>query len=147
VRRIIALRTRPRWMIAVTCMALIAALAAGWLALEARRDMAAAIEDRNHAIDARASAQAQAHEAEAASDRLTHEVSELEAKIEAAIQRGITEQSDADRRRSLDQLRRLQRQRAEVVARQRQAERDRQNTERRAPLVVPAACRDNAICQ
>jgi hypothetical protein len=146
-RRVIALRTRPRWMIAVTCMAMIAALAAGWVALEARGDMAAAIEDRNHAIDARTSAQAQARESEAATDRLTHEISELEAKIEAAIRRGITDQGDADRRRSLDQLRRLQRQRAEIVARQRQAEQDRRNNERRAPLVVPATCRNNAICQ
>jgi tRNA uridine 5-carbamoylmethylation protein Kti12 len=134
-------------MIVVTVMATTAALAAGWLVLEARRDMTAAIEDRERAIEASASAQVQARDAAAASDRMTHEVGELEAKIEAAIQRTLTDQGDADRRRSLDQLRRVQRQRAELLVRQHQADEDRRRNERKSPLVVPAACRDNVICK
>jgi hypothetical protein len=86
-------------------------------------------------------------DAEAAARKLGREVDELGAAIKAAIQRSVDDRNDAERRQSLTRLHELDRQRAETLARQRQAELERRQRERTTPLAIPAECRHNVLCK
>jgi hypothetical protein len=146
-RREVALRQRPRWMVAVTAIAVIAAVGLGGFAVERQRASTVARAARERAREDQARAERAVLEAQAALDQLIHDLADLDRKVGAAMQRVIIAQSDADRRAAQDGLRQLQRRQAELAAQQHQREEDRKHRERTMGVVIAPDCLNNAICK
>jgi hypothetical protein len=146
-RREVALRQRPRWMIAVTAIACSAALAMGGIAYDRHQAAAAAATARDRAIEDRARADQQAHRATVDRDDLARQLAALAAQIENAIARGKAAQDEAERRVAKDRLLRLQRQQAELAEQARRRDEERKRQDRRRPVVIPAACLSAALCK
>jgi hypothetical protein len=147
VRREVALRQRPRWMIAVTALACSAALAAGWLARDRAQSAATAAAARDRAVVDRDRADQHAREAIADRDDLARQLAALGADVQAAIARGKATQDEIDRRASTDRLLRLQRRQAELAEQARLRDEERKRGDRLRPVVIPAGCLSAAICK
>lgn len=146
-RREVALRQRPRWMIAVTAIACCAALAMGGIAYDRHQVAAAAAAARDRAIEDRAHADEHARQATVDRDDLARQLAALAAQTEDAIARGKAARDEAEHRVAQDRLLRLQRQQAELVEQARRRDEERRLQERRRPVVIPAACLTGAICK
>lgn len=146
-RREVALRQRPRWMIAVTAIACSAALAAGWLAHDRAQSAATTAAARDRAFEDRDRADQHAREAITDRDDLARQLAALGADIQAAIARGKATQDDLDRRATADRLLRLQRHQADLAEQARRRDEERKRRERSRPVVIPAGCLSAAICK
>jgi hypothetical protein len=146
-RREVAQRQRPRWMIAVTSVAVVAALGLTGFAVERQHASSMARQARERAALAQARAEQAAREAEASLDQLARDLRELQGKSDAAMQRMALAQSDADRRAAQDSLREAQRRQAELKAQQRQRDEDRKRKERVDGVRISQDCLNNVICK
>lgn len=146
-RREVALRQRPRWMIAVTTIAVIAAIGLGGFAIERHRAGAVAQEARARAQEDQVRAERAMLEAKAALDQLTLDLADLDRKVAAAMLRVADAQSDADRRAAQDGLRQLQRRQADLTAQQHRREEERKQRERANGVKISQDCLNNAICK
>ncbi len=146
-RREVAMRQRPRWMIVVTSGAVACALGLGGFALERQHESTLARVAHDHALQAKAEADAAARDAQEALDKLNRELGDLETKVAEAIERVRIAQTEAARQAALVNLRQLQRHEAEIKEQQRQREEDRKRKERAAGVVIAPECLHNAICK
>jgi colicin import membrane protein len=146
-RREVAMRQRPRWMIAVTGLAVVAACAMAWVAYDRQREGVAAAASRDRAIAERILASEQAQHDRVERDDLARQLAELAPKITDAIERGRAAQDDADRRVAQDRLVRLQRHQAALAEATRRRDEERRRQERNRPVVIPAACLTAAVCK
>jgi hypothetical protein len=145
-RREVALRQRPRWMIAVTTIAVIAAIGLGGFAVERHRASTVARVARERALEAKALADQAVYEAQTALDQLANDLADLDRKVDAAMKRVLIAQSEADRRAAQDGLRQLQRRQAELAAQRHQQDEDRKRRERITGVKISQDCLNNAIC-
>ena len=146
-RREVARRQRPRWMVVLTGCAMIAALGLGGFAVERQHESTLARQVHDRAVQAKAEADAAAREAQEALDKLNRELGQLEAKVAEALERVRIAQTEAARQAAYDQLRQLQRHEAEIKQQQRQREDERKRKERAAGVVIAPDCLNNAICK
>ena len=146
-RREVAMRQRPRWMIVLTAGAVACALGLGGFALERQHESTLTRQAHDRAQRAKAEADAAAREAQEALDKLNRELGDLETKVAEAIERMRIAQTEAARRAALDNLRQLQRHEAEIQEQQRQREVERKRKERAAGVTIPPDCLNNAICK
>jgi colicin import membrane protein len=114
-RREVAQRQRPRWMITVTALSLGAAITLGWFAAARAHDADAARAVRDRAIAARHEAQDEARAAREALDRLSQQLAALEARIEQGLRQLEVVKTEAERREALAALERLRQQHADLV--------------------------------
>jgi hypothetical protein len=146
-RREVALRQRPRWMMALTGCAVAAAIGLGWFAVERQRESVAATQARAHALEAKAHAEQAMRDAQTALDKLELELQDLDGKVRAAVQRVIIAQSSVDRQAALDKLHQLQQQEAEIKEGQRRRDEQRKKKLRDGGVQIPQDCLNNAICR
>ena len=146
-RREVAMRQRPRWMIVLTASAVACALGLGGFALERQHESTLTRQAHDRAQKAKAEADAAAREAQEALDKLNRELGDLETKVAEAIERMRIAQTEAARRAALDNLRQLQRHEAEIQEQQRQRDVERKRKERAAGVEIPSDCLNNAICK
>lgn len=146
-RREVARRQRPRWMIVLTGIAVTAALGLGGFAIERQHESNLARLEQARADKARAEAEDEVRRIQAELERLDHEVHELDAKVNAAIERVRLAQTEAARKAAEDNLHQLQRHEAELREQQRQREEERKRKEREAGFRLTDDCRNNAICK
>lgn len=146
-RREVALRQRPRWMVAVTVIAVLAAIGLGGFAVERARASAVARAARERANADQLQAERTLLETQASLDKLTQDLADLDHKVDQAIERVRIAQSDADRRAAQDGLRKLQIRQAELAAQQHQQEEARKHRERTVGVKISEDCLHNAICK
>jgi hypothetical protein len=147
VQREVARRQRPRWMIAVTTLATLAALALAAFALDRAGDTRTALAARDRALAARDHAVADAAAAQRELAALGHQLADLEARIDRAVaQLEVTRTAAAARAAQAD-LERLRAERAALAARQHQRDAERLRRERLQPVDVSADCLANVICK
>jgi hypothetical protein len=146
-RREVARRQRPRWMVALTGVAVTAALGLGGFAIQRERESIAVRQAHDIADKAKAEAEAAARQAQEELDRMATELHELEIKVGAAIERVRIASDDAARHAELVNLRQLQRHEAELREQQRQREEDRKRKERGAGVQISDDCLHNVICR
>jgi len=146
-RREVALHQRPRWMIAVTAVAVAAACAMTGLAYERDREAVAATEARDRAAAAQQRAEERARQSQLELDDAVRKVDDLAAQVRDAIARGAAAQDDADRRVAQSRLRRLEQQQAALAEQARKRAEEREHQERVRPVVIPTACLHAAVCK
>jgi hypothetical protein len=146
-RREVAMRQRPRWMMALTGCAVICALGLGAVALERQHESTVANEEQGRARKASAEAIAAARESQEELDKLGRQLTGLEIKVADAIERIRLAQTEATRRAAHDNLRQLQRHEAELKEEQHQRDVERKHRERAAGVVISDDCLHNAICK
>jgi len=146
-RREVAMRQRPRWMMALTGCAVACALGLGAVALERQHESTVANEEQGRARKARAEAVAAARESQEELDKLSRQLGDLEIKVADAIERIRLAQTEATRQAALDNLRQLQRHEAELKEQQRQRDVERERKERAAGVQIAPDCLNNAICK
>jgi hypothetical protein len=146
-RREVAKRQRPRWMIALTAFAVAAAIGLGWFATLRQRESAAAEQARVRAQAAEILAENEAREAQAAVDKLAQDLAALDAKVAATMERLRKAQTAAELQAAADALSDERRQQAEIREQQRRREEDRKKQERQAPVVIKPDCLTSAICR
>jgi hypothetical protein len=146
-RREVAKRQRPRWMIALTGLAVAAAIGLGGFAVQRQRESAAAEQARARAQQAQTEAQREARDAQAEVDKLAQELAALDAKIAATIERVIKAQTAAELQAAADTLREERREQAEIREQQRRREEERKKKERQAPVVISPDCLNNPVCR
>jgi colicin import membrane protein len=103
-RRETIAKQRPRWMIAVTALAVCAVVVLGFAAVNHERAAAAARAREVAAQNARDVAVADARAAKAQLERVDGEIAQLQDQVDHAIDRVVNAQRDADRRQQLDEL-------------------------------------------
>jgi len=146
-RREVAERQRPRWMIAVTGLALTTAVALAWVALDQHREALAARDAEALAVDARTRAEHAAHEAATELTRFSAELTTLDAAVRDAIRRVGLARDEAARQAAADALSALQRRQTGLAERQRQRDEERRKRERAAPVVITDECLNNVLCR
>jgi len=146
-RREVALRQRPRWMIAVTALAAAAACAMGGLAYARHLEAVAAVEARDRAARDAASADERARRSQADLDDAIRRIDDMAAQLRDAIARGKAAQDDAERRAALSHLLQLQNQQAALAEQTRRRVGEQKRQERLRPVVIPAACLHAAVCR
>lgn len=146
-RREVARRQRPRWMLTVTALSLGAAIALGGFAAARARDASTSRAARDRAIAARQQAQDDARAARQELDALSQRLAELEAHIEQGLHQLEIVKTEAERREAKAALDRLRQQHAQL-------ERDRierldaiRRAERRRPISISPDCLRNALCK
>jgi hypothetical protein len=145
-RREIVRRQRPRWMLAVTGVALSVAIGLGWVAASAGYKADAAQQERVRAEAAKAKAIDEAHDAQAAVEQLEHDLASMQGKVGQAIR--VVEDAQADANRRAEQDRREAEHRKDLEAKQERQKRDqdRLRRERQAPIKISEDCLRNAVC-
>jgi DNA repair exonuclease SbcCD ATPase subunit len=146
-QREIARRQRPRWMIAVTGLAVIAAIGLGWFSVEQGRVAAAARAARENAIAAQTQAQRDARDARATAEVLAHSFDDLQHKVATAIQQVSDSQREAAARDAADRELAFQRSQAELKKQQRQLEQAREDAKRKGGVQISDECLHNAVCR
>lgn len=146
-RREVARRQRPRWMIALTGLAVAAAVGLGWFAAMRQRESAAAERARAAAEAAQVEARKDARDAEIEMEQLARELAALDARVAATIKRVIEAQTRAELQAASDALLEERRQQAAIRERQRRREEERRKQEREAPVTISPDCLNNAVCR
>lgn len=147
IQRELARRQRPRWMMAVTGVAITAALGLGWFAASAGNKADRAQEARAMALAAKANAQHDAETARQQAERLARDNQSLEDRLGSAIQRVEAaqaaghERAEQERRRA-DQRRAFEQQQAEQLR-----EQARLHQQRLQPIKISDDCLTNALCK
>jgi colicin import membrane protein len=103
-RRETIAKQRPRWMVAVTALAICAAVVLGFAAVNHERAAAAARAREVAAQNERDLAIADARVAKAQLERVDGQIAQLQDQVDHAIDRVVNAQHDADRRHELDDL-------------------------------------------
>jgi len=145
-RREVARRQRPRWMLAVTALSLGAAIALGGFAAARGRDAGEARAARDHAVAARRQAQDDARAALQALDRLTQQLADLQAHIAQGLHRLEIVKTEIERRDAMAALERLRQQHARLEHERIERIDDLRRTERRRPIKISDDCLRNALC-
>jgi len=117
IRRVEALQKRPRWMIAVTAMAAVAAIALAVFAVDRMREAAAAERDEQAAIQAKIDAKQIAAEAQAKLEEMRKQLAVLDATVDAATKRLEIAQNDADREKARQAIAQARKDKAEAQRR------------------------------
>jgi len=146
-QREVARRQRPRWMIALTGLAVAAAVGLGWFAALRERESAAAERAEVTAQAAQREAEREAREAQAAVDKLAHELAVLDARVAATIERVIKAQTAAELQAAASALADERRQQANLRDQQRRRDDVRKRKERTSPVVISPDCLTSAICR
>jgi len=146
-RREVARRQRPRWMIALTGIAVTAALGLAGFAIERQHESNVARQEQARADNARIAAEDEMRRIQAELDQMDRQVHELEANVNAAIERVRLAQTEATRKAEEDNLRQLQRHEADLREQRRQREEERKRKEREAGFHLSDDCKNNAVCK
>jgi hypothetical protein len=146
-RRETAMRQRPRWMIALTGLAVASAIGLGWFAALRQRESASAERARAEAEATTLEARRDASVAKAGLEELARELAVLDGKVTEAIDRVSKAQTAAERQAAAEALREARRQQASVRDQLRRREDERKKKERLAPVVIAPDCLNNAVCR
>jgi hypothetical protein len=146
-RREVAKRQRPRWMIALTALAVAAAVGLGWFAVVRQRESAAAEQARQRAQAASIEAEQEARDAQAAVDKLASDLAALDAKVAATMERLRKAQTAAELKAAADALAEERREQAAIREQQRRREEERKKQERKKPVEIKPDCLTSAICR
>jgi Skp family chaperone for outer membrane proteins len=146
-RREVARRQRPRWMMGLTGFAVTAAIGLAWFALERQTESRRAVAAQQRAVEAKANAEAEAQRAQQELDKLARELQELDSKVSNAVERVRIAQNEADRRAAQDSLRQLQLRQTELEEQQRRRDEERRRQERLGGIHVSSDCLNNAVCK
>jgi hypothetical protein len=146
-RREVALRQRPRWMLALTALAIVLSIGLGWFALDRYHQATLAREALHRAVAEQARAHAVLRDAQGALDRLTHDLVDLQARIDEANHRLATERTEIERRATDEMLRKLRRRAAEIEDQRRKRAEELERLQRTAPVNVSDECLRNPLCK
>jgi hypothetical protein len=146
-QREIARRQRPRWMVAVTGLAVIAAMMLAWFAVEQGQEAAAARAARENAIAAETKAKLDASDARATADSLSHSFDDLQHKVATAIQQANDSEREAAARDAADRDLAFKRNQAELKKRQQQIDKAREDAKRKEGVKISDECLHDAVCR
>jgi hypothetical protein len=142
-RRAEVARKRPTWMVAVTALALIAAICLVFFAVTKMRRSAEDSERAEAAQRERDRAVQTAREAQEKVDQLERRAADMIRQINGAITAVNAAQNDADRAAAKAKLVALQQAQREIDLAIRRAREQRERDERLRPVVIPEACKQN----
>jgi predicted nucleic acid-binding Zn-ribbon protein len=119
----------------------------GWFALDRYHQAALAREALARAIIEQTRARVVLQEAQGALDRLTHDLGDLQARIDEANHRLIADRTEIERRATNDMLGKLRRRAAEIEDQRRRRAEELEHLRRTAPVTVSDDCLHNALCK
>jgi uncharacterized protein (UPF0335 family) len=145
-RREVARRQRPRWMIALTATAVTAAIALGAVALHSRRASADAQQRSAATLERCDRAEQQSRALAAELEQLSRDLAGLGRDIAAAIDAARIAQGDADRRAAQERLLRGRRRQREIEDQRLQRARELERQERIRGVKLDD-CLHDAVCR
>lgn len=140
-------RKRPTWMVAVTVLALAAAGALTYVAVDSRHGATVADNRRQVAEQRAAAAQAEAERARVVLEGIERQNQTLDGQIRDAIARVASLQDRAELEAANARLRELRRQKADAAKRAAEARREAERKKRLAGQTVSEECQHNAVCR
>ena len=146
-RRAEVAKKRPTWMVAATIGALV--LTAVLAIVAVQRIRAADVANANAEADRKAALEAQAiaKEAQDRVDKLSRDMKEQDAQLDAAQQKLTTAQTDADRRAAQANLDRLRQQKIEMEKRIQEAKDKAAKAERARGVHLSKECLENPLAK
>jgi hypothetical protein len=147
IRRAEVAKKRPTWMLAVTGIALVAAVGLIIFAIQRKNaaDEAAANEAKQRAIAEQAVKDAD--EAKEKVEKLSADLADLDKKLSGAVDNVIAAQNDADRAGAKAKLVALQKEKADMEARIAAAKAAAAKAERAKGVKVSKECQDNPLAK
>ena len=146
-RRAEIMQKRPRWMIALTTLATVAAIALAWLAIDFARARELSDQEKQVAIENARIAKQDQETARLELVRLEASLAALDAQMSDAQKRLLVAQNDADRRRVAAEIAEANRQKYEMKQRIAKAQQDAFDKERKGPVTIDKRCLDNAFAK
>ena len=146
-RRAEVAKKRPTWMLAVTGIALVAAVALVFFAIQKMRASEEDKEAKARAEQVAAQAKKDAEEAKEAVARLERESEDLKTKMDQATDLLAAAQTQADRDAANSKLRALREQRAEMERRIAEAKAKAARAERLKGVKIDQKCLDNPLAK
>ena len=146
-RRAEIAKKRPTWMLAVTGLALVAAVGLIFFAINRMRESDASAEAKRKAEAAAAQAVKDAEEAKQQLDRVMKDLDELDTKVGQAVTAVADAQNDADRANAKARLIALQKEQYEMKQRAAEARAKAEKAERLKGVKVSKECMDNPLAK
>ena len=145
-RRAEVAKQRPTWMLAVTGLAIVAAIALGWYAIQRQTEAAAAAEAQHLAEADKAKAVAVAEDAQRQMDQMQGQLAVLDGKVAKALDDILKADTAAARAEAKAKLLRFQQEQADLRARQQKLEDDAAARKRKEGIHFSDKCLNNAVC-
>jgi hypothetical protein len=144
-RREALAKTRPTWMVAVTCVATLAAGVLVWFALSSRNSAADAKEKERQAQLDRDRAKEESRQAQLELERIAKDLEANSAVIQQLIKRVELAQTEADRKKANDELQREKDRLARIAAAQAKANKEKWDKERRDGVKISEECQNGVF--
>jgi len=146
-RRAHVAKTRPTWMLAITGVALVAAIGLIFFAVQRKRESDAAAVAAQQAEEAKNKAEAVAKEAQDRVDQLSRDLKEQDDRLTAADAAVKAAQTDADRKSAQANLDRLRQQKFEMEQRIQAAKNAAAKAERAKGVHLSKECLENPLAK
>jgi len=146
-RRAEIAKKRPTWMLAVTGLALVAAVGLIFFAINRMRESDEAGEAKRKAEASAAQAVKDAAEAKDQLDKVMKQLDELDANVNKAVNAVADAQNDADRASAKQRLIALQREQYEMKQRANEARAKAEKAERNKGIKISKECMDNPLAK
>ena len=144
-RRAALAKTRPTWMVAVTCVATLAAGVLVWFALSSRSTTEEARQQTRQAELEKERAKQASREAQAELERISRDLEANGAAIRQAMKRVELAQTQADREKAAADLKREEDRWKSIVAAREKAAHEAWLKERKGPIVISADCKNGVF--
>lgn len=146
-KREVAARQRPTWMVVVTAIAMVVAAVLAWAALGWKRQADIAMIASTNAITDKNAAQEQAKRSAKVLAEIERELADYAARVDEAVRQvGIAENAVKLREAQL-KLAALQQEQVRLRQRQREEREKLEKIERGKPVTVDPACLNNSLCK
>ena len=146
-RRAEVAKKRPTWMLAITGLALIAAVGLIFFALWSKHRSDKANEEKERADLIAKQAVEDAKEAQERVEKLSNDLADLDKKVSSAINAVVAAQNDADRKRAAADLDKLQQQKRDMEQRIAAAKAAADKANRAKGLHISQECLDNPLAK
>jgi hypothetical protein len=146
-RRAVIAKQRPKWMVAVTIGAVLAAGALTWFGIDRYEQAQKAQAAEQAALDAKEQAEKEKLVATERLASLQAELEDLDKKVGAAIDQVVAATTAAERQAARDNLERLRKQEAELKAKRDAAAAAAAHKIRVGPVHISDACKKNALAK
>lgn len=147
IKRAVAAKTRPTWMIAVTALATVVAGVFVWFAIQSRAATEQAYEDAQDAAALAEQAKREMEEARTAIAALDAKSRSLDAQIGAALERHAKEKDEAKKEQKRRELIALREAQAAAAAEAARLRREKLRKERLEGHKMSDECANQAVCR
>jgi colicin import membrane protein len=146
-RRAEVAKKRPTWMLAVTGLALVAAVVLVFFAVKAMNQSDVDNKAKTEAEAVAEQAKKDAREAQEAVDKLQKDLGDLQTRVDVAVDNVVSAQNDADRASAKAKLDALKREKYEMEQRIAEAKAKAARAERLKGVKIKQECLDNPLAK